>query len=180
MTVGSDAAVGGEPAATGPIGIDLVVEAGGWGAEDALETLVAETLGASAPLAGSGPGDLSPLPACEVAIAFADDARVREINRDHRGKDKPTNVLSFPAAEMPGAPYRFLGDIVLAYETVAAEAEAEGKPFDHHLRHLVVHGFLHLLGYDHETEAEAEEMEALERACLARLGVPDPYRGEAD
>lgn len=158
----------------GPVGLDIVVEAGDWAGEEALETLAARALAAAAALSGSAPDDDTPLGPSEVALCFADDARVQEINRDHRGKDKPTNVLSFPAADMPGAPFRFLGDIIVAYETVAREAEADGKGFDDHLTHLLVHGFLHLIGYDHETVAEAEEMEALETAILARLGIADP------
>jgi probable rRNA maturation factor len=118
------------------------------------------------------------LPDASLAIALADDAMVRAANRDWRAMDKPTNVLSFPAVpheRIGGAP--FLGDVIVAYETVAAEADAENKPFADHLAHLVVHGVLHLLGYDHGTAAEAELMETRERAILARLGVPDPYRG---
>ncbi len=114
----------------------------------------------------------------EVAIMLTDDAGIRVLNRDWRGFDKPTNVLSFPAASQPhgdGDAPRALGDIAIAFETTRAEAEAEHKPFANHLSHLAVHGFLHLLGYDHETDAEAEEMEGLEREILARLGIPDPY-----
>ncbi|HZW46105.1 MAG TPA: rRNA maturation RNase YbeY, partial [Microvirga sp.] len=92
------------------------------------------------------------------------------LNRDYRGVDKPTNVLSFPQASGP-----LLGDIVLAYETVRDEAALAGKPFRAHMGHLIVHGFLHLLGFDHEAEGEAEEMEALERAALGRIGIADPY-----
>ena len=97
--------------------------------------------------------------------------------REWRGKDKPTNVLSFPAFPLkPGmAPKPLLGDIVLAYETVRARLEAEAKPFENHLSHLIAHGLLHLFGYDHETDDEAEVMEALERQILARLAIPDPY-----
>ena len=108
---------------------------------------------------------------------LTDDLAIRALNRDWRGKDKPTNVLSFPAQEPRadrGAP-RMLGDIVIAYETAAREAEVEGKPFMHHLAHLAVHGFLHLVGYDHEASEAADAMERLEVAILARLGVPDPY-----
>jgi probable rRNA maturation factor len=111
----------------------------------------------------------------EVAVLLADDAAVRVLNRDWRRIDKPTNVLSFPAppgsAQMPP----LLGDIVIAYETTAREAEAEGKPFPHHLAHLAVHGFLHLLGYDHDSEEAAEAMERLEARILQRLSVPDPH-----
>ncbi len=113
-----------------------------------------------------------------LAIALADDDAVRALNRDFRGKNKPTNVLSFPAdgrATAPGAP-RFLGDIVLARQTVTREACAQRKRLADHLTHLVVHGTLHLLGYDHEVDAEAERMERLEVRILAGLGVPDPYQ----
>ncbi|KIZ39760.1 rRNA maturation RNase YbeY, partial [Rhodopseudomonas palustris] len=102
------------------------------------------------------------------------------LNANWRGIDKPTNVLSFPALQPPGgiepddAP-RMLGDIAIAYETVRREADDEGKPFVNHLSHLAVHGFLHLVGYDHESEAEAEAMEDVERQILAGLGIPDPY-----
>jgi probable rRNA maturation factor len=116
----------------------------------------------------------------EVSVLLADDARVRELNRDWRGKDKPTNVLSFPAWEAgdpapAGGPLP-LGDVALALETVLREAAAEGKAPEAHLAHLVVHGTLHLLGHDHEDEDEAERMEALEVGALARLGIADPYR----
>ena len=129
---------------------------------------------ARAALAGAG-GVTGPT---ELSIVLADDALVHALNRQWRGQDKPTNVLSFPvppAALPPGAP-RLLGDVVLAFETLAAEAAAQGKPLANHLRHLVVHGVLHLLGFDHETAGEAERMETLEAAVLAGLGVPDPYR----
>jgi probable rRNA maturation factor len=106
----------------------------------------------------------------QVSLALADDAAVRVLNRDYRGKDKPTNVLSFESGEKP-----FLGDVVLALETVLAEAENQGKPAADHLTHLVVHGVLHLLGHDHETPAEAKRMERVELAVLAGLGIPDPY-----
>ena len=108
------------------------------------------------------------------------DAEVRELNANWRKQDKPTNVLSFPAPKQPGAgdDDRFLGDIVLAAETVLREAAEQGIPLENHFRHLVLHGFLHLLGYDHETDAEAETMEALETHILATLGVPDPYGAE--
>lgn len=118
----------------------------------------------------------------EIAITLSDDAEVRVLNRDWRGKDKPTNVLSFPGLEgamanllPPDAP-RPLGDIILAFETCRGEAADQGKSLADHTRHLVVHGVLHLLGFDHEDEAEAEEMEALETAILAGLGIADPYR----
>lgn len=108
---------------------------------------------------------------------LSDNEHIRELNKHHRGMDKPTNVLSFPAARMktPAGTPRFLGDIVIAYETVEREAAEEAKPFENHLSHLVVHGVLHLLGYDHEDEEEAETMESHERQILAKLGIPDPY-----
>jgi len=115
-----------------------------------------------------------------VTILLADDAAVRELNARFRGKDAPTNVLSFPA---PTNPERHLGDIALAYGVCAREAAEQGKPLAHHLQHLTVHGVLHLLGYDHIGDDEAEAMEGLERAVLAGLGVPDPYaagEGEHD
>lgn len=126
-------------------------------------------------------------PLVEVSVVLTDDAAQRALNRDWRGKDAPTNVLSFPAlarAELaagaaadPGRPI-LLGDVVLALETTRREAEAAGKPLADHAAHLLVHGVLHLLGYDHETEADAASMEPLETAILARLGVADPYREE--
>lgn len=128
---------------------------------------------ARAALAGAG---IALRPGVEVGVSLADDARLRELNRDWRGQDKPTNVLSFPAAEgaaLARAPH--LGDIAIAYETLAREADEEGKSLAAHLAHLVVHGVLHLLGHDHEDEAQAEAMEALERRVLAGLGHADPY-----
>ena len=112
----------------------------------------------------------------EVSLLLAGDAEVKALNARWRGQDKPTNVLSFPAARPDGlAGSATLGDIALAYETLAREAEAAGVPLADHYRHLVTHGFLHLIGYDHETDEEAGRMEALETRILARLGVPDPY-----
>lgn len=120
--------------------------------------------------------------AVEVSVVLADDAAVQALNRDHRGKDRPTNVLSFPPAYSPpaGVGPRPLGDVILALETVRDEAAKQGKSAADHLRHLVVHGILHLSGYDHETEAEAEEMEDLERTVLASLGIADPYAEQGD
>jgi probable rRNA maturation factor len=106
-------------------------------------------------------------------VLLTDDAAVQALNRDHRNQDKPTNVLSFPAAPS-AAPH--LGDVALAFGTCAREAAEQGKSLADHLTHLVAHGVLHLLGWDHMTEAEAEAMETREREILARLGTPDPYR----
>lgn len=110
-----------------------------------------------------------------AVILLTDDDAVAELNQQFRDKAGPTNVLSFPA---PPNPEAHLGDIALAYGVCAREAAEQGKPLDHHLQHLVVHGVLHLVGYDHMTDAEAGEMEALERQVLAGLGVPDPYAAE--
>jgi probable rRNA maturation factor len=122
------------------------------------------------------------LPArAELAVILADDAEQRHLNRAWRGVNRPTNVLAFPAWD-PGMPLPedaplLLGDIVLAFETVTREAAGQDKTIADHLSHLVVHGVLHLLGYDHATEAEAALMERLETSVLASLGVADPYRG---
>ena len=113
----------------------------------------------------------------DITILLTSDDAVQNLNSQFRGKDKPTNVLSFPAA---ASAHPHLGDIALAYGVCAAEAEAQAKPLAHHLMHLTVHGVLHLLGYDHEAEAEAVAMEALERRLLAGLNVPDPYAHEQE
>ncbi|MBN9220592.1 MAG: rRNA maturation RNase YbeY [Mesorhizobium sp.] len=150
--------------------IDISVEAGNWPDEASLTRLVDRAVEAAlTEIRATGPSELS--------IVFSDDAHIRTLNADWRGKDKPTNVLSFPAfphaKDGPLPP--MLGDIVLAAETVAREAALEDKPLENHISHLVIHGLLHLTGHDHETDAEAEEMEAIERAALARLAIPDPY-----
>jgi probable rRNA maturation factor len=158
--------------------IDIVVEAMLWesavGVEAALRRAIAEAAAASA-VDGATVG--------ELAVVLTDDAAIRELNRHWRGRDRATNVLSFPAprpcgrnASPPLAGAMVLGDIVIAYETTAREAADKGLRFTHHLAHLVVHGFLHLLGYDHESEEPAQVMEQLERSILARLGILDPYR----
>jgi len=116
----------------------------------------------------------------ELGITLTDDTDQSHLNRRYRGQDRPTNVLAFPAWEpqtpAPGDVPLLLGDIVLAFETVAREAVQQFKPFGDHLRHLIVHGVLHLLGYDHQRDADAVRMEGLEISILAKLGVPDPYR----
>jgi probable rRNA maturation factor len=114
----------------------------------------------------------------EVSLCLADDAALRALNSRWRGIDKPTNVLSFPSSAGRLGDATMLGDIALAYETLAREGESLGVPLTDHYRHLIAHGFLHLIGYDHETDAEAERMEALETRILARLGAADPYARE--
>lgn len=151
--------------------IALAVETPGWADEAELETLVRRTVDAvvaDLALRSSDP--------TELGVTFTDDAAIRGLNAQWRGKDTPTNVLSFPAFPEGGdAIPPMLGDIVLARETIEREAALDGKPFDHHLTHLVAHGLLHLLGYDHETDDEAEDMEGAERRILASLAIPDPY-----
>ena len=121
----------------------------------------------------------------ELAIVLTDDAAIRRLNRDWRGVDAPTNVLSFAARNTGDRAgnrhdnqvqtHNHLGDIVLAYQTIKREARREDKPFNDHLAHLAVHGFLHLLGFDHRSDAQARRMESAERAILRGLAVPDPY-----
>lgn len=120
----------------------------------------------------------------EVSVLLADDATLQQLNRDYRQRDRATNVLAFPnmapdEAPPPGLGLA-LGDLALAWETLSREAAAQDKPLAHHFCHLLVHGTLHLLGYDHETTAEAELMEAAERRILGSLGIPDPYRSPGD
>jgi len=158
--------------------IDLLLDDPRWRAVESVASLVRRAARAALKRQARG------LRAAELGLVLADDARLRSLNRTWRGIDRPTNVLAFPAdgvgdgfaLDVPGAPPRQLGDVVLAYETVAAEARTQGKPIGAHLSHLVVHGVLHLLGFDHETAAEAADMEAVEIAILAGLGWPDPYR----
>jgi probable rRNA maturation factor len=148
--------------------VDIIVKSPLWQAEPQAEPALRRAIAAAASVVSTTDG--------ELAIVLTDDSAIRRLNREWRGEDAPTNVLSFPAAEpQPDAPV-LLGDIVIAYETTAREAAAENKLFMHHLVHLAVHGFLHLLGYDHAAERDAVAMERLEAAILARLGVGDPYR----
>lgn len=149
----------------------LDVEAEGWAAVPDVEGLVDRAVD-RARIRSGHPGDAE----AEVSILLCDDATIQQLNRDWRGMDRPTNVLSFPAPA--GGPPRgphLLGDIAVAWETTQREAEAEGKAVADHLTHLVVHGFLHLIGYDHDVETEALQMEALETSILADVGIADPY-----
>lgn len=160
--------------AGGPVSVEVLVTAGPWAERNAAAELVMRAVEAAFATATQH-YDLG-IAGGEVAVMFTDDAGIRDLNRDWRSKDKATNVLSFPTpavAREAGEPH--LGDIAIAYETVAREAEAEEKRFDDHLVHLAVHGMLHLLGFDHETMEEAEEMEEMERLILAGLGIADPY-----
>ncbi|WP_432285229.1 rRNA maturation RNase YbeY [Aminobacter sp. BA135] len=158
--------------AAGALDIGLMIEEGGWPDEDTLRAIVDRAV----PVV-LAEAEVEVVDGVELSLVFTDDDAIQSLNAEWRQKDKPTNVLSFPAFPMaPGdALPPMLGDIVLAYETVQREAELEGKPLENHITHLIIHGLLHLLGYDHETDEEAEEMEALERQALARLAIPDPY-----
>ena len=157
------------------IDLDVIRGPGDWARNADVETLARRAIDAALAAAGETPH--SPI---EVSLLLTDDAGMRELNRTWRGLDKPTNVLSFPGSG-PSSPegVRHLGDIALAFETVAREAAEEHKSLEDHIAHLIVHGTLHLLGHDHEADAEAEGMEALEIEALARLGIADPYRGMA-
>jgi len=159
--------------------LDIVPEAGDWTGLAGTGLAGAEALARRAAEAAVAVADAADED-FEVGMMLTDDAGIRTLNRQWRGKDKPTNVLSFPAPEQPGLEGpRHLGDLALAYETLVREAEEESKPLAHHFAHLVVHGVLHLLGYDHEVEEEADAMEALEIEALATLGIADPYRDMA-
>jgi probable rRNA maturation factor len=150
--------------------IETRIEGAGWSALEGLDALVAGSLQAALEESGDDVAE-----GAEVSLLFCDDAAIRALNRQFRGQDKPTNVLSFPAPD-PIETAPFLGDIAIARETVAREALEQGKSLGQHCRHMIVHGFLHLLGYDHEDDEEAEAMEAMEIRILRRLGVDDPYR----
>jgi len=179
------------------VSLDIGAPSPLWRGLPRARAMARETIAVAIAESGWSPGD-----GAEVSLSLADDAALRALNSRWRGVDKPTNVLSFPApvdavhsASLDGRPsgppldrvaalsergYRgpvhsHLGDIALAYETLKREAEGLSVPLADHYRHLVAHGFLHLIGYDHETDEEAERMEALETRILARLGAADPY-----
>ncbi|HSL80488.1 MAG TPA: rRNA maturation RNase YbeY [Pseudolabrys sp.] len=157
----------GRPAS--PLHIDIRVESQLWDGQPLAEKTVRNSVLAAAAVLSTAGG--------EVSIVLTDDSAIRSLNRNWRGIDKPTNVLSFPASGPDiGEGTRLLGDIVIAFETLIWECADENRDFLHHLAHLAAHGFLHLNGYDHQTDAQAEAMEGLERKIMARLNMPDPYR----
>lgn len=179
-------------------GVEVSVEAEAWSALPGVEALAERAARAALAGAGEAQGQTAGEAAAgearegagrprELGVVLADDALVHRLNRDYRGRDKPTNVLSFalqdapdhpvgddPVQDEPGIPI-LLGDVILAYETCEAEALTQGKPLADHVSHLVVHGVLHLLGYDHESDDDAEQMERLETRILEGLGIADPY-----
>lgn len=150
---------------------EVIIAADRWEDQPDAEAIIQRAIGAAAQISDADVGD------AEIAVMLTDDAGIRTLNNNWRGIDKPTNVLSFPALQPTGPDDvpRMLGDIAIAYETTRREADDEQKPFDHHLSHLAVHGFLHLIGYDHENDDDAETMETLETEILAQLGIPDPH-----
>jgi probable rRNA maturation factor len=150
--------------------IDVMVDAAQWRKSANLRSVVRRAIAQAAAVV--------PTAGRELAIVLTDDSAIRKLNRLWRGIDAATNVLSFPSKQRADEPPH-LGDIVLAYQTIMREAHDEKKPLAHHVAHLVVHGYLHLVGYDHKRRAPAEAMEAIERNILGRLAVPDPYRPEA-
>jgi probable rRNA maturation factor len=156
----------------GKLKIDVLIDSKQWKKAGQIRQLVRRAVNEAAGMQSTS--------GSELAIVLTDDSAIRQLNRLWRGVDTPTNVLSFPAATKQGADEpAHLGDIVLAYETIAREASDEGKSLAHHVAHLVVHGYLHLLGFDHARNAEAEQMEQTERRILRRLAIPDPYRHNA-
>ncbi len=153
---------------------EVLVVADCWRDEPDAEAVIQRAIAAAAETVDQDVGE------AELAVMLTDDAGIRTLNSNWRGIDKQTNVLSFPALQPSrssgeGDAPRMLGDIAIAYQTMRKEADEEQKPFDHHLSHLAVHGFLHLIGYDHDKDDEAEAMEALEQEILAQLGIPNPY-----
>jgi probable rRNA maturation factor len=151
-------------AAAAALTIDVIVDSEQWKDAGAAKAVVRRAVRQAAAALSTK--------STELAIVLTDDRKMRTLNRNWRGTDAATDVLSF-ATKNAGS--RHLGDIVLAYETVVREAYREHKPLAHHLAHLAVHGFLHLLGFDHESDREAREMERAERAVLRQLAIPDPY-----
>jgi probable rRNA maturation factor len=160
--------------------IQISVEAEAWPSEEELFDFSSRVLSPAVDFLTSEEKQPFPKMPTELSLVFTDDAAIREINAEWRDKDKATNVLSFPAfpLEPGGMPGPMLGDIVIARETVEREALDLDKSFEDHLTHLLVHGFLHLFGYDHMDTEDAEEMEGLETRILAKLGLSDPYAGQ--
>jgi probable rRNA maturation factor len=160
--------------------IAVDVRAAGW--RRVVPGIEAELREAAAAALRAGARDLAAAEAVEVSVVLTGDAAMRTLNRDHRGRDAPTNVLAFPQHEtledLASAGPVLLGDVVLALETVRREAAGQGKSTVDHASHLVVHGILHLLGFDHDAEADAADMERRETAILAGLGIADPYAGD--
>jgi len=148
--------------------ISIRIQSPLWEAEPAAEQTVRDAIAAAAATLSTADN--------EVSILLTDDKAIRLLNREWRGIDQPTNVLSFPAAATKASVRMpMFGDIVIAYETLKRECDDEGRNFLHHLAHLTVHGFLHLIGYDHQIDTQAEEMEELESKIMRRLQMPDPY-----
>jgi probable rRNA maturation factor len=174
MSEGGPSRNSAEPAQRAELVADVVRHGSAWG-----ETAVSDAtivLAAHAAFAEVPPSVPAPF---EVTILLTDDAEMRALNKTWRGKDKPTNVLSFPAGEAPGDGGA-LGDIAIAYETAAKEAADARLTLEDHVSHLVVHGLLHLLGFDHLEDDEAQRMENLERKVLASIGIADPYASEGE
>ena len=163
--------------ASDQVEVDVVQRCGDWQAQGVDGQMIARAADAALRAAGGVAAA-----GCEVTVLLTSDRQVQELNRTWRGQDRPTNVLSFPLPEEGSGPGErlVLGDVVLAFETVAEEARAKGLPLGDHVSHLVVHGVLHLLGHDHQGDAQAEHMEELERLAMSRLGLGDPYASEPE
>lgn len=149
----------------------LVVEAGDWPDEDKLETMIRRSCRACAEEL-----EIELMPDAEISAVFVNDDRMKTLNNDWRNQDKPTNVLSFPSSDRKGSSWGpMLGDIVFAFETISRESREIGIPLENHLCHLIVHGILHLFGYDHISDEDAVEMETTETHILEHMSIPDPY-----
>jgi probable rRNA maturation factor len=167
----SGLAAGRRHPAARPLTIDIALQSTLWNARRDAKAILRRALQQASAAAAVTDG--------EISVVLCDDHAMRVLNRDWRGKDAPTNVLAFPAdtGKPAAGRTRLLGDIVIAYETLEREVRAQGNPFTEHLAHLAVHGFLHLVGHDHRTPAQAEQMERFEAAILAQLDIPNPYLG---
>ena len=161
-------------APNGAVDIDISVQSENWNRIDGLEGLATGWVNAAIRRAA-----LRTVPGSELSLVLTDDAEIRALNAEYRGLDKATNVLSFPGGEEDAQAFGpLLGDIVVAFETAAREAVSEKKPFEAHLAHLIIHGLLHLFGYDHENDADANRMESMEIAIMEDLGYANPYDGD--